>query len=348
MNTLFKTATLAVFLVASYAAQAEEGEWYVSPSIGYTDDDPDRKIDDSFSGAQIQVGREMGEHLALEGLLGYHDIDGFPGQEHLELGFNVIGNFLPDSLFSPYVIGGIGYLRADVGTPDFGGLPPADSTANNATATGGLGLKIRFGDSPWSLRAEWRVRHAFDSDDSLTDQVGSLGIQYNFGGSSAAPMVAAAEPETDTGVVAPVVPADSDGDGVANDRDQCPGTAAGATVDARGCEVVKFDNIYFGFDSAVLLATARGMLDDSASVLKRNPDAKIEIAGFADARGPASYNMKLSENRAEAVREYLERAGVDSARMNSRGYGESHDGATDLSANGLAESRRVEIRVTDR
>ena len=90
------------------------------------------------------------------------------------------------------------------------------------------------------------------------------------------------------------------------------------------------------------------MLDDSASVLKRNPDAKIEIAGFADARGPESYNMKLSENRAEAVREYLERAGVDSARMSSRGYGESHAGATDLSANGLAESRRVEIRVTDR
>ena len=334
--------------MATVAAQAEEGEWYVAPSIGYTDDDPDRKIDDSFSGAQLQVGREMGEHLALEGLFGYHDIDGFPGQEHLELGFNVIGNFLPDSLFSPYVIGGIGYLRADVGTPDFGGLPPADSTANNATATGGLGLKIKFGDSPWSLRAEWRLRHAFDSDNSLTDQVGTLGIQYNFGGSSAAPMVAAAEPEADSGVVAPVVPADSDGDGVANDRDQCPGTPAGARVDAKGCEIVKFDNIYFGFDSAVILATARSMLDDSASVLKRHPGVKIDIAGFADSRGPESYNMKLSENRAEAVREYLERAGVDSERMSTRGYGESHDGASDLSANGLAESRRVEIRVTDR
>ena len=348
MNTPLKAATLAVFLMATVAAQAEEGEWYVAPSIGYTDDDPDRKIDDSFSGAQLQVGREMGEHLALEGLFGYHDIDGFPGQEHLELGFNVIGNFLPDSLFSPYVIGGIGYLRADVGTPDFGGLPPADSTANNATATGGLGLKIKFGDSPWSLRAEWRLRHAFDSDNSLTDQVGSLGIQYNFGGSSAAPMVAAAEPEADSGVVAPVVPADSDGDGVANDRDQCPGTPAGARVDAKGCEIVKFDNIYFGFDSAVILATARSMLDDSASVLKRHPGVKIDIAGFADSRGPESYNMKLSENRAEAVREYLERAGVDSERMSTRGYGESHDGASDLSANGLAESRRVEIRVTDR
>ena len=348
MTRLLKTATLALFFVASLAAQAEEGDWYISPSIGYTDDDPDRKIDDSFSGAQIQVGREMGEHLSLEGLLGYHDIDGFPGQEHLELGLNVIGNFLPDSMFSPYVIGGIGYLRADVGTPDFGGLPPADSTASNATATGGLGLKINFGDSPWSLRAEWRLRHAFDSDDSLTDQIGSLGIQYSFGGGSDATMAAASEPEPDARAVVPVVPLDSDGDGVANDRDQCPGTPAGARVDARGCEVVEFDNIYFGFDSAVLLATAKRMLADSAAVLKRHPDVRVEIAGYADARGPESYNMKLSERRAEAVRNYLEQAGVEGTRLSTRGYGELHEDASDPSANALAENRRVELRVQGR
>jgi OOP family OmpA-OmpF porin len=208
VTRLLNLLTLVLIPLAPLAAQAEEGEWYVSPSIAYTDDDPDRKVDDSFSGGQVQVGREMGEHLWLEGLFGYHDIDGFPGQEH-------------------------------VGTPDFGGLPPADSTASNATATGGLGLKVRFGDSPWSLRAEWRLRHAFDSDNSLTDQVGSIGIQYNFGGGSAAPMVAASEPEPDTGAgIVAAAPADSDGDGVANDRDQCPGTPAGVKVDASGCEIV--------------------------------------------------------------------------------------------------------------
>ena len=348
MIRLLKTATLALFFVASLAAHAEEGDWYVSPSIAYTDDDPDRKIDDSFSGAQIQVGREMSKRLSLEGLFGYHDIDGFPGQEHLELGFNVIGKFLPDSMFSPYVIGGIGYLRADVGTPDFGGLPPADSTASNATATGGLGLKINFGDSPWSLRAEWRLRHAFDSDDSLTDHVVSLGIQYSFGGGTATTMAAASEPEQDAGVVVPVVPLDSDGDGVGNDKDQCPGTPAGARVDAKGCEVVEFDNVYFGFDSAVLLATAKRMLADSAAVLKRHPDLRVDIAGYADSRGPESYNMKLSERRAEAVRNYLEQAGVAGERLSARGYGESHEGASDLSANGLAENRRVELRVQGR
>ena len=348
MTRLIRASILAAFLVASFAVQAEEGEWYIAPSIVYTDDDGDRLIDDSIAGGQIQIGREMGEHLALEGLFGYHDIDGFPGQEHLELGFNVIGNFLPDSLFSPYVIGGIGYLQADVGAPDFGGLPPADSTANNVTATGGLGFKIRFGDSPWSLRTEARLRHAFDSDDSLTDGIISLGIQYNFGGGAAAPMAAPSEPEPDAGIVVAAAPVDSDGDGIANDRDQCPGTPAGVKVDARGCEIVKLENVYFGFDSAVLLTTAKRMLADSAAVLKRHPDLRVDIAGFADSRGPESYNMKLSERRAEAVRNYLEQAGVDGARLDTRGYGESHEGAADLSANGLAESRRVELRVQGR
>ena len=181
-------------LSAPWVAQAAEGDWYIAPSAVYFDDDPDRKIDDSFAGLQVQFGKEMSRRLSLEGLLGYQDIDGFPGQEHLELGLNVIGKFLPESRFSPYVIGGLGYLRADVGTPDFGGLPPADSTANNLTATGGVGLKIQLGDSPWSLRTEARLRHAFDSDNSLTDGIVTLGIQYNFGGSSACPMTGTSAP----------------------------------------------------------------------------------------------------------------------------------------------------------
>lgn len=344
VTRLLKTLALVPFLATSLAVQADGGGWYVAPSVVYFDDDGDRLIDDSIGGLQVQFGKEMSRRLSLEGLLGYHDIDGFPGQEHLELGFNVIGKFLPDSRFSPYVIGGIGMLRADVGLPDFGGLPPAGDTANNATATGGLGLQIRLGDSPWSLRTEARLRHAFDGDDSLTDGIISLGLQYNFGKSKARAM-------TTSDIQAPpaaVVPADSDGDGVANDRDQCPDTPAGVRVDARGCEIVKLRNVYFGFDSAVLLATARSMLDASAATLRRHPDLRVDIVGFADSRGPESYNLRLSERRAEAVRDYLQQAGVDAARLTARGTGESHPGASDTSANGLAQSRRVELRAQDR
>lgn len=347
MANLLKLLPLAALLPAAMTAHADEGDWYVAPSIAYFDDDGDRLIDDAFAGGQVQVGREMSNTFWLEGLLGYHDIDGFPGQEHLELGINAIRSFRPDGLFEPYVLGGLGVLRADVGLPSFGGLPPAGETSTSLTATAGLGALLNFGDSPWALRAEWRFRHAFD-DEGLTDQLVSLGFQYSFGGGSAvAAPAAVSEPE-------PARYADSDGDGVSDDSDRCPGTAAGVTVDRFGCEVstapetVDFDNIYFGFDSAVILATSQRLLENAAATLQRHPDATVEIAGFADARGSERYNMALSQRRAEAVRDFLVEAGVNPANLSVVAYGESRADAADFAANTLAEDRRVELRVTQR
>jgi OOP family OmpA-OmpF porin len=337
MTRLLKVLPLAGLILVSLAAQADEGDWYISPSIVYTDDDGDRLIDDSLAGGQIQVGKEMSEHFSLEGLLGYHDIDGFPGQEHLEIGVNAIRKFRPDSLFTPYAIGGLGYLRADAGLPDFGGVPDAGTASSSVTATAGLGLQVNFSDSPWSLRFEYRLRHAFDST-GLTDQIGSLGIQYSFGGGSDSSIpVAASAPE-------PVVYQDSDKDGVTDDRDRCPGTVAGAKVDLNGCEipeVIDLKNIYFGFDSDVIHPASRRLLDQSASILLRHPDLQLEIAGYSDTLGPERYNMELSQRRAEAVRAYLENAGVDPANLTVRGYGESNSATH-------AANRRVELRITKR
>jgi OOP family OmpA-OmpF porin len=372
VNTYLKLTTIAVLLLAPFAAIAEKGEWYIAPSVAYTDDDGDRKIDDSVGGIQFQVGRSMSEHFSLEGLLGYHDIDGFPGQKHLELGVNAIGNLMPDSRFSPYFIGGIGYLRADVDQPDFGGLPAAGTTASSPTGTAGVGLLARFGDSRWSLRAEWRLRRTFDSDDSLTDQVGSIGLQYRFGDSSdsapAIPLVndaPEAPADTDNDGVpdssddCPNTPAgvavdssgcipDSDSDGVADNRDKCAGTAPGTRVDAAGCEEVRFETVFFDTESAALDASATGKLDEAAELLTRNPQLEVEIAGHADARGPEDYNMRLSVKRAEAVRGYLAQKGVAGSRMTVRGFGESQPAASNETASGQADNRRVEIHAADR
>lgn len=368
---LLKLPILAICgLLMPWTAQAEEGDWYVSPSIAYFDDDGDRLVDDGVSGGQIQVGREMSRHFSLEGLLGYHDIDGFPGQEHLELGLNAIGNFLPDNRFSPYALGGIGYLQADVGEPSFGGLPPAGDTASDFMATAGLGLKIRLGDGPWALRTEWRLRHEFGDD--LTDQIGSVGIQYTFGDRTAAVPTAAAvaaapgeDRDTDNdGVVdaddlcpgtprgVPVdengcVP-DSDGDGVTDDRDGCPNTAAGVEVDSNGCEVIRLKPIYFDTDSAELVEQSKRKLDEIASVLSRNRSVRVDVAGFADSRGPDEYNLALSQQRAENVRAYLIEAGIDASRLTARGYGESRPAASNDTALGRFWNRRVELQATDR
>ena len=72
-------------------AHAQTETWYVSPAIVYTDDDPDRQIQDEIGGGQIHVGRHMSDHFTLEGLFGYSNISGWPGpggttpdQQHLD------------------------------------------------------------------------------------------------------------------------------------------------------------------------------------------------------------------------------------------------------------------------
>jgi len=350
MTSFSKLAVFAVMLLAAFPAMADEGDWYVTPSIIYTDDDGDRLIDDSLGGMQFQVGREMSTRFSLEGLLGYHDIDGYPGQKHLELGINAVGKLLPDSVASPYLIVGLGYLRAEVGQPDFGGLPAAGSTASAATATAGLGIQVDFGDSPWSLRAEWRLRRTFDSDTSLTDQVGSLGLQYSFGGSEERPApIVMAEPEpVQEAEPVPEVKPDTDGDGITDDRDLCPGTMTGAKVDANGCEEIRLQNVHFDTESSELDAVAQRKLDEAAETLARHPGLKVEIAGHADSRGPTDYNLALSERRAEAVRRYLEQKGIEPVRMTARGYGESQPIAGNDTATGQAENRRVELHAMGR
>ena len=338
-------ATLAATLTASFPAMSEEGDWYVAPSIIYTDDDGDRLIDDSLGGIQLQVGREMSERFSLEGLVGYHDIDGYPGQKHLELGVNAVGKLLPHSVVSPFFIGGLGYLRADVGEPDFGGLPAAGSTASTATATAGLGLQVDLGDSPWSLRAEWRLRRSFDGDDSLTDQVGSIGVQYSFGGGAerAAPIaIVPTEPVHEAEPVQEVA-SDTDSDGVIDDRDLCPGTPRAADVGANGCEKIPLKNVYFDTESAQLSEAAKRKLDKAAEGLARRPDLRLEIAGHADSRGPEDYNLTLSERRAAAVLDYLEQKGIDRSRLTARGYGESQPAGSNDTVLGRADNRRVEL-----
>jgi OOP family OmpA-OmpF porin len=368
---MFLSASLTAQGDDDDTAQAVEGDWYIAPMAAYTDDDGERRLDDSIGGAEFRVGWNWTDTFALEGLLGYHKIDGWPSwpdvperqyQEFLDLGLNVVTTLNSKGTFSPYLIFGAGYLgtETELGAKD-----------SSPSGTAGLGMKVRFGYSPWSLRAEWRMRHAFGGDNSFTDRIASLGVWYSFGASESALATAITEPEAvvepdrDGDGVAdsrdacpnsprgiPVdptgCPQDIDQDGVANDRDHCTGTGAGVKVDANGCDIIELKPVYFETESAELHETSTGALDETVSILSRYPELQVEIGGHADARGPEDYNMGLSLRRAEAVRGYLEQAGVDPARLTVRGYGELRPVTSNETVLGRADNRRVELSVLDR
>lgn len=142
----------------------------------------------------------------------------------------------------------------------------------------------------------------------------------------------------ETNVVAGV---DTDSDGVTDDKDACEGTPKGATVDARGCWVIK--NLKFESGKAEILSSSHKDLDEVVAVLKANPDLKLEIQGYTDNRGAAEFNRALSGKRANAVKDYMVSKGVNAGRLSAKGYGIENPVATNDTAEGRAQNRRVEL-----
>ncbi len=138
-------------------------------------------------------------------------------------------------------------------------------------------------------------------------------------------------------------PIDSDGDGVYDDKDQCPGTPKGAKVDERGCWVLQ--NVNFDNDSAVIKPEFDAELNEVATVLKNNPNVRISVDGHTDSNASDAYNQKLSERRAAAVKESLIKRGVDAARLESKGFGESKPLVPNDSPANMYKNRRVELSV---
>lgn len=171
---------------------------------------------------------------------------------------------------------------------------------------------------------------------------------------------------------------DSDGDGVVDRLDKCPGTPAGAKVDANGCEldgdrdgvVDRIDQcpntpagdkvdevgcsfnlrleVFFDTNSATIKPESYTDLDRAVNLMKTNDRLFGTVEGHTDDRGSDAYNQKLSQRRAEAVRQYLVDKGVPASRLDAVGYGESRPVADNATAEGRAQNRRVLLVRTTR
>jgi outer membrane protein OmpA-like peptidoglycan-associated protein len=144
---------------------------------------------------------------------------------------------------------------------------------------------------------------------------------------------------------------DRDKDGIIDRLDNCPdepGEAANngckrpqlARLTARGIEIV--DTVYFETDKAVIQRKSFPLLDNVAAVIGAHPEIEVlRVEGHTDAQGDDAHNQKLSERRAAAVAAYLTKKGIDSGRLNPRGYGETQPIADNKTRGGRAQNRRV-------
>lgn len=102
--------------------------------------------------------------------------------------------------------------------------------------------------------------------------------------------------------------------------------------------------IYFDTDSAILKPASAGVIKEISTALYKHPDMKLEIDGYTDSTGNAAHNLDLSKRRAEAVRSVLvSQFGIDQSRLTAKGYGDAHPIASNDTAVGRAQNRRVEF-----
>jgi outer membrane protein OmpA-like peptidoglycan-associated protein len=156
-----------------------------------------------------------------------------------------------------------------------------------------------------------------------------------------------------TAVDATGCPVDRDGDGVQNDADRCPDTPGPASNN--GCPEVKEETkkrlnfatrgIYFQTGKATIKPVSFPNLDEIVSIINEYPDYNLRLSGHTDAVGSDASNMILSQARVDAVKAYLVGKGVSENRLEAKGYGETRPIASNKTAVGRAQNRRVEMEL---
>jgi OOP family OmpA-OmpF porin len=157
---------------------------------------------------------------------------------------------------------------------------------------------------------------------------------------------------------------DTDGDGVADKLDKCPGTPSGTVVDGAGCPLVTpkpvekviiteedrrvvrdaIKNLEFDLGKATIRSKSFPTLNRVANLLVTK-NFSLKLAGHTDNTGSAELNMRLSKDRAESVKAYLVSQGVNASRVEATGYGKNQPIATNKTAAGRQKNRRVEFTL---
>ncbi|MBF0133169.1 MAG: OmpA family protein [Magnetococcales bacterium] len=215
-------------------------------------------------------------------------------------------------------------------------------------------------DEPWKAQGWWQW-HPHQG----TRTIGAIGTQLYF--SPPDPVIIHAPDD-----IIPIIdPIDSDGDGISDDKDRCPGTPLGTIVDASGCDpdpdgdgvrreddrcpntpagvVVNLDGcwiigkILFRFDRTDIQKQFKAELKKVSAALGKYPAMQVEMVGHTDSIGSQEYNQKLSVRRAHSVKKSLLSLGISSERMSEKGLGEDRPLNDNKTAQERAANRRVEI-----
>jgi OOP family OmpA-OmpF porin len=348
---VFFTVCSLMAFSGAVSAEITEGAFSLNPHVGGYDFDKDQGLaNDLLYG--LGFGYNYTKNFGVEAVFDYIDTEDSAGGDAKGYIYRIdaLYHLMPDSKLVPYISAGIGGLTLD------------SDTAGSDTFTlftPGVGIKY-FLTKTLALRGEGRYLVSFNDlgfNDAKRDFAYSFGLSYLFGGRAEKPAPPPPPPPPP-----PPAPKDNDGDGVIDNLDKCPGTPRGVFVDANGCpkdsdgdgvpdyldkcpdtprgvavdaqgcpppvkkevKKIELEDIHFDYDKVTLTDRAKTILKKNIETLSENPEIMVLVEGHACAHGAEGYNLRLSDRRANAVKEYLTVEGkIADSRVSTITYGET-------------------------
>lgn len=300
--TVIPMLSLALAASLPVHAQSEPGQFDLSPFAGYHMFESKQNLDDAFTYG-VRLGYTITPHWTVEGAVSFVDTDvanaslmnvsegQFSGPANnvdvMLYHVDALYHFRPEQKFSPYIVAGYG-------ATDY---KPAISDKDMTTFNLGAGAKYWFRENV-ALRFDLRNHFVGEVIQETYNNVSAtVGLTFVFGGKSTPAAVVAKKPYI-----------------------------AAVAVESEAKEeviVLELEDIHFDFDKSTLTSEAKTILQRSVTTLKKNPKAKVRIAGYTSESGTVEHNQALSERRAAAIKNYLVEQGIASRRLSTIGYGEA-------------------------
>jgi OOP family OmpA-OmpF porin len=331
MKKIALAAALLCSVGSTLAQEVINPSWYVAPTVVGIKTDHDFGVGEKDWGGGLKFGKPV--HPLWDIQIGATEAraeNGFTDYRQTLVGADAL-LMLSRKQIRPFLLVGVGGERDRVAQPG------RKAKGWSPYYTAGLGVQASLNDR-WSMQLDARAVKSklrdddeFRFDKALTKYV-SFSLIYAFNPPPAPPAPAPAP--------APVAEAPA----------PAPEPVAPPPPPARFEKVTLSATELFGFDSATL-TMPQPKLDDIASALQADPSiTDVDIVGYTDRLGSSKYNHKLSQRRADAVREYLVSKGVDAKRLQTHGKGEQNPVVTDCKQKKrsaliecLAPNRRVEV-----
>jgi OOP family OmpA-OmpF porin len=341
-----KKILLIPALLLGTMAIAQDYNYEVTPVVGYNIAEGNLNLDNQvLYGAELQYNG-FSSLIKPELSVLYTDADyenSTISTDIYRIALNGVYEYGKLGMIKPLAKMGFGYETMDKHFAD-----NKDSAFFNV----GIGAKVPFTDAI-ALKLE-SVYMLKNNSGRLDSNLALLaGLNFAFGPKAQpAPVVAPTPVAAPAPVVAPApapapkpVDGDNDKDGVLNSVDKCPNTPAGHKVDSDGCS--KLVNLHINFDTASYKVkdAYQSKVKEFADFMKTMPNYDAKIVGHTDSVGSDKSNQTLSENRANAVKNLIIKEGVDAKRVSSKGMGEKAPVATNDTAEGKAENRRIEAEL---